>query len=95
MGAVLEYYRILICILRSLERPENEISTREGPETDCLENPTAEERTASDIPNQDYTSKGKAQGKVAKYLSGGNLVATLYAVKWMFTVVSGRTGHVW
>lgn len=74
------------------------MSTREGPETDHLENPTAEERavrTADDIPNRDYTSKRKVQRRVLKYLSGGNLIATLYAVKWTFTVVSRRRRHEW
>jgi len=42
------------------------------------------------IPNKNYTSKRKVQGKVLRCLSDEALIDTLYAMEWMFTVMSTR-----
>ena len=47
-------------------------------------------RVPDRIPNQNYTSKRKVQGKVMRCLSGETLIATLYAMEWMFTIMSRR-----
>ena len=44
-------------------------------------------RVPDHIPIRSYTSKREVQERGLKCSSGGTLIATLYAVKWMFTIM--------